>query len=249
MPSPIDICNMALSEIGTRSTIAAFDEGSAESEQCSVWYDSLREMLLRAAPWGFSRAQANLALLGTLGENTSPNPWPYKYLYPADALRVRYMLPPQPNNSGLIPNDALLSYCGPSRANRFIIGNDLDEFSNQRKVVLTNVKDTQAVYIIDVQDVSLFDASFRIALVGLLAFKLVIPLTGNAGMRRDFALSAQDAINSARAADGNEAISSTDHTPDWISARGGDSGNPYADPLWGQLGSWFVGWDNISWGS
>ena len=81
--SPIDIANMALAEIGTRSSITAFDDGSVEGYQAGLWYDQLRQMLLRTAPWGFSRGQLVLTQLGDLvPDATAPYPYLFKYAYP-----------------------------------------------------------------------------------------------------------------------------------------------------------------------
>lgn len=241
MASEIDIANRALSEIGTRSTIASFSEGSAESEQCALWYDKLRQMLLRAAPWGFARKQATLSALGTLSAGTSQYPWPYKYAYPADALRVRYLLPPTPP-IGNMP----MFWGGPSRANRFLIGQDVNGLGQPIKVLLATLESAQAVYIADTTDVSLFDPSFDVALTALLSYKLVIPLSGNVAMKSEFRTLADSMITTARVADGNEAMPTTEHTPDWIMARG--DGMVYPS-MFGELGNWYLGYDNLDWGS
>lgn len=245
MTTAVDICNLALSEIGTRSTIDALDEGSKESIQCALWYDRMREALLRAAPWGFARAQFPLTLLGSAATTTSPYPWSFKYAYPSDALAIRYLLPPTPPLADVIPPQSSYSFCwpGPSRTSRFIIAND-GAPGEHAKVILSNVETAQAVYITNEDDPDLFDPSFVLALAAALAFKLVIPLTGNVGMRTTFAQAAQDAVTSARVSDGNEAIPTTDHIPDWMAARG--LGGAYANNF--SLGNWFTPYQDINWG-
>lgn len=245
MPSSIDICNRALSECGARSTINAFDEGSAEAIQCSLWYDVLRKSLLRVAPWGFAREQVDLSLLGSGEAGTSIYPWPFMYAHPPNALRVRYLLPPSPP-ADQQPLPFAYGLMGPSRANRFIIAQARNALDQPIKVVLGTLRDAQAVIVTDTTDVSLFDPLFDLALTALLSYKMVIPLTGNAGMRDQFRASVQDAITSARVADGNEAIPTTDHTPDWISARG--DGFAYPNAGMNLLGNWYIGWDDLSWG-
>jgi hypothetical protein len=121
MSSPIDICNRALSDIGARANITSFSENSAAAQQCALWYDHLRKALLRGAHWNFARAQVELSPLGDLASGTSPYPWPFKYTYPPDALKVRYVLPPTPASGSLDP-----LFCTPSRNNRFLPINDLD---------------------------------------------------------------------------------------------------------------------------
>lgn len=238
MASQIDIWNLALSEIGTSSTVAAANEGSEEAIQCGIWYDTLRQTLLRSAPWAFARRQAPLSTLGSLAQGTSPYPWPYKYAYPPDALRVRYILPP-------VASAAEGSSGAPSRVNRFIPAYDKNIYEQPIKVLLGTVRDAQAVYIVDVTDVAQFDPSFRLALAAMLAYKVCMSLSGNVNLRADFRAAADMAVVSARAADGNEAMPTTDHVPDWITARSGG----YAPQMFNEIGNWFIPYDTLNWGS
>lgn len=257
--SIISICNRALSEIGTRSTIASLEEGSPEATQCALWYDNLRQQLLRTANWGFARFQLSLTQLGDLiPDETSPYPWAYKYAYPSDCIKMRYILAPPPStltgsiNPPTVGQPILTSCFSPSRANRFIVANDRDNLLNQRRLILSNVYQAIGAYTGDVTDPSLFDTLFDGALTAALAYKLVIPLSGNVGLKKDFGDHVRESIVNARVADGNEAISKTDHTVDWIATRGLGSIYGYG-PLctigcptdWGD---WWGGNDNWSWG-
>ncbi len=105
------------------------------------------------------------------------------------------------------------------------------------------------MYVVDVTDPLMFNASFEVALSAALAYKLVMPLTGNAGMKSGFQAIAAQELLQARVKDGNEAIPSTDHTPDWIAVRGfGAWANGFAGGGFG-LGQWYNGWSDMSWGS
>lgn len=257
MTSIIDICNRALSEIGTQSTIASLDEESNEAIQCKLWYDNQRQGLLRSAPWGFARRQVVLSQTGDLyPDDTSPYPWLWKYTYPADCLKFRYILaPPLIAPGAITPPQVGVGIqgpwnCTPSRTNRFIIVADVDQYGVQSKALVSNVYTAIGVYTLDVTNPDLFDTNFESALAASLAYKLVIPLSGNVGVREQFKESAKDAIMNARANDGNEAIPTSDHTVDWIAARvsgGWDGSFTYsAGPQWGQC---FGGWDNMNgWG-
>lgn len=264
MTTDIEICNMALSEIGTQSTIATLAENSNEAIQCNVWYNTLRKRLLRAAQWGFARQQVVLTLLGDLiPDNTSVYPYLFKYAYPTDALKIRYILQPPPDfNNTVAPSVGLPigppSWLSPSRANRFIVGSEVISMVNT-KLILTNVGTPNStfadaggavgVYTADVEDVDLFDELFIGALASALAYKLCIPLSGNVGMRNEFMKSAQDAIDQARAADGNEAIPSSDIRVDWMDGRGIGSPFGYGAAAGSVWGSWNGGCDNMNWGA
>ena len=71
---PVDICNMALSEIGARVKITNLttDTGPA-AVHCNIWYDQLRKQLLRSAPWGFARYTIVLTPTGSILNNPSDN--------------------------------------------------------------------------------------------------------------------------------------------------------------------------------
>ncbi len=251
MTSPADIVNRALSSIGARSTIASFEESSKEAQQGNLWYDKRRRQLLRTAPWGFARMTEQLSLLGTLVDSTAPYPFLYKYEYPSACFKMRYVLgsPADAIPSGIpVTGDSLFGAMGmsPSRANRYLVASDTDEYGNQRKVILSNVQNAIAVYTGDVVSPDMWDDLFEDALTSVLAYTFVIPLTGNAGMRDDFRRAAEVAITNARAADGNEAINSTQHTPDWISVRGYGVDLPFVGVGWG---AWNSSYEDMSWGS
>lgn len=258
--TPTDICNRALSEIGARATITIIDNSTPAGLQCGIWYDTIRQQLLRMAPWGFARKTLALTLQGQLTDSppTSPYPWQFKYGYPADCIKVNYLLPIPPTSTTNVPvvGIPLVPYAMPSRNCRFIIGYDMVDPTDTDnddlvpgRVILSNVRDAVGVYIADVTDPDIMDHGFKEALVAALASKLVQPLTGNAGMKGDYEKLAQMHITQARVEDANEAVPSTDHTPDWIATRGGPV-YPYGGPggFDFNLGQWYSGYDNGSWG-
>lgn len=249
MASDIDLCNRALAEIRARATIASLEEVSTEAQNCRLFYDSTRKQLLRSAHWGFARRQVPLSLLGTLVAGTSEYPWAYSYEYPARCIKMRYILPSPPVGSDsalVVPGSSWNPYLSPSRANRFLISS-IDDDASASRVVLSNVKDAIGVFTSNVTNVDLFDPLFEEALVKALAAKLVIPLAGEVKMKADLESFAYNAVVSARVADGNEALPTTAHTPDWIAARNQDYGARFLDSQFA-LGEWYAGWDQLSWG-
>lgn len=124
MPAQVDICNRALSVIGTRSTIASMTESTPEAQACTIHFEGACRAMLRLAPWSFARATVQGALLAAAPgtpENpngTAPLPlvpisasnptgstptqivsWQYEYAWPQDCIRLRQVKPPtnQPN--------------------------------------------------------------------------------------------------------------------------------------------------------
>ena len=110
MPSQTDICNRALSVIGTRSSIASMTENSIEAEACTAHFELSCRALLRLAPWSFARKTVPGALIAAApGTPENPNgvlpfplvpniagnqalqivPWLYEYAWPQDCIRLR----------------------------------------------------------------------------------------------------------------------------------------------------------------
>lgn len=253
MASAVDICNEALLEVGARTSINAFTDGSPAAFACQTYYDQMRKLLLRTAPWNFCRAQGDLSLLLSLTNGDAvPVPWSYEYLYPPDCVKFRYMIgrPISTVTTGIpVTGDIIFpSAFGASRRQRFLVGQDRDSSNNTRKVILTQACQAVGVWNRDETNVDLFDSGFHEALVALLCYKFVIPLSGNVGMKNSYLGLAKDAVMAARAMDGEESLSTTDHTPDWIAARGLGLGFPYDTLSASQLGYYCEAWNNLNWG-
>jgi hypothetical protein len=230
-----------------------------------MFYDSTRRTLLRTAQWGFARKTAPLALLGSLAANppTSIYPWLFKYEYPSDCLHMRYVLPqaiPQPNQAQvpavgvLVPPPSF----GPNRTNRYLRSYDDTgtPLAPPREVILSNVVSALGVYTVDVTNPDMWDDGFLTAMYHSLAEKVVIPLTGNTGMKETWIKIAEARIMEARAMDGNEAIPSSDVVVDWIVGRnsgGGWSGGLDGgfgwggDYLGGSMGQCWGGYGSMPW--
>lgn len=227
--SVVEICNLALSAMGTRSTISDISEGSAEARQCALHYDAARDAVLAAAHWNFARKQVALALLkdATLATpDDVPQPWLYEYAYPSDAIQARYMM-------STIDTSAASSMFGVASPGvsqltgspiRFLISLDVDDNGNDVKVILSNQEDAQLVYTKRVIDPNLFDSTFVQAFAYYLASKLVIALSGDKQLARDMFSVADRVTTQARVTNGNEGGPTViDHLPDWLRVRGVES--------------------------
>jgi hypothetical protein len=233
MPGQLDICNQALSVVGTRSTIASLTEASNEAQQCSLHYDTILTGLLRLHRWSFARRQMSLALLcAASGTPENPSgtppfpvqPWNYSYAYPNDCVRVRSVFNPYrayPASQNGIPTINNLSTITNNSTFQipFQIAVDKDSAGNTIKVILTNQQQAQLIYTMEVTDPNLWDSDFSDAMVYTLAARLCGPLTGNTNLIQVFLRTAQDAIVRARVDDSNESPTPAEHIPDWISAR------------------------------
>jgi hypothetical protein len=242
MPTQIDICNAALSEVGTRSTIASMTEASNEARNCAIHWDFARRSALRAAHWSFAGTQVALALLSAqMGTPENPNgvapmppwPWNYEYAYPNDCLRIRYLqwppttngTPTQLNWTGNYPpldtgDSGALGANSMRRRPPYEVSSDMDTVGNKIKVILTNLEFALIKYTYDCTDPNMWDADFEEAFIWIFAAKLCGPLTGDKEQAKLCAENALEAILKAKVDDANESPQSPNTMPDWIRARG-----------------------------
>jgi hypothetical protein len=118
-----------------------------------------------------------------------------------------------------------------------------------RTVILTNVKNAKVIYTALMLYPSVWDPLFREAMVAYLASQIALPLSTDKrfGMqlRKDNIEIAKMKIKEARVVDGNEGISSSDISVDWMRTRnvGGRSSWGYQDDGPGGFGG---GWDSLA---
>lgn len=107
MTDLVDIINLALQAIGTRTTVASLSENSNEAIQANLVIARLRDDLLRMAPWDCATNYASLTYItSTPGTPENPTagtalwqkgqpapPWAYEYQYPVDCLRGMFIVP------------------------------------------------------------------------------------------------------------------------------------------------------------
>ena len=248
--SEITIWNEALSAMGARARVSSPTENSPQARECALRYSSVRDTLLRSAPWDFAERTISAGLLkaapgteentesaGPWSTNWPPPPWLYMYLYPADCVRMlRVKLQPYARQTTNVP---IFSYSPAENtpmqelAIPFKRSTDFAD-GKQRTVVLTNAQDALFVYTARVTNPALFDVLFTEALVNSLASELCIPLAGAPGLANGLAQKANNTIMTARLADANEGLTVIEHVPDFLRVRGvssmNASGGLYAEP-------------------
>jgi hypothetical protein len=189
----VDICNRALSRLGTRATISALDENSTEARTVSIWYAATRDTLLRAHDWNFARRRVLLAEQGT-----APVGWVFRYALPTDCIRLLRIATENSAESA-----------------RFEVAGDAVS-----RFVLCDETAAEAVYTARVDDPNLYDAGFSTALVDQLAAHIAYPITQKTDTAVRLAQMARAALSEAMASDVNEAAAgSQDRLPDWIAVR------------------------------
>ena len=199
MTSEIDICNLALLRLGTRSSIASFSEGSVEANACARIYGLLRDMLLSSHPWTFATRRVELASLGR-----PPPQWHCRYAYPSDCLHIRQLHPPK----------------GEHKVPPFLIAGDVDDLGNPIKVILCNVPAAQLTYTARMEATDMFPSHFIEALAWMIAAELANALTGDDALSANTMQMATSAVNASKVNDANENATPQEHLPDWVMVRG-----------------------------
>lgn len=258
--SPTSLCQQSLLMIGARTSITSVfpSDGSTEANTCNILYAPVITNLLRSAHWAFARKQIAATQLKALyvngvlqtGTNAPPTPWFYEYAYPADCLKVRFIMnltantavaPPLTTGGGQFPVPRALA-----GFSRFTPAIDTDSHGVAQKVILTDQCQAQMVYTADLSSSpNLWDSQFYMAAAAALATYLVNPLARNAALMKEMIEMAVGTIQAARATDGNEALPTQDHIPDWIQIRGAGGG-------WGVGaggGTLCAGYDQMSFGN
>jgi hypothetical protein len=241
MTTDVDICNRALQQMGTQSTIVSLSELSAEAAACALRYNNLRQRLLRAALWGFAKASGTLTLLraapGTpeLPSTTAISwsaafptpPWQYSYAYPLDCLRFLGVQFPTIYASGSagIPISPVQTYLQPPAADDepkipWEQAVEPDAFGNQQRVIHCDVSQALGVYTRDLLLPDQWDPAFQSAMVAALAAELSIPLSGDKGLYDRNTKAVRDILTEIRVMDANEGQAIDNRMPDALRARG-----------------------------
>ena len=164
MASVVQLCNMALSHIGSEARVSSISppDSSVEAGYCATFYDLARTELLDPGNWAFALKRTALA------EVTNPSTvWAYAYAKPSNCLRALRIL--------LTRNLAFQPHTDDRGGAAFDVEGD---------VILTNEPDAVLLYVQDVTDSTKFPASFTSALSYLLASYLAGPIIkGNEGVR------------------------------------------------------------------
>ena len=209
MASVVQICNMALSHIGSEARVSSISppDGSVEAGYCATFYDMARTEMIEPGNWRFVLKRAALAQTTNVSQT-----WAYAYVLPSDCLRAQRVLRPGSTLTVFTQDDPHFS------------PNDQDsaDFELEGEVLYTNEPDAVLVYVRDVTDSTKFSPSFTSALSYLLASYLAGPiLKGNEGVRVGDAMRerAMALADMAAAASANASSTTHDFMPSSIRAR------------------------------
>jgi len=196
------IANLALSHLGNKDSLSDIEtDTSREAEVCRIFFDTVRDEMLRQFPWPFATKFAELSEVEE--EPDPPDEWGYSYRYPSDCLYIRRILSGARNDS---------------RATRepYKIGVD-----GTGKLIYTDLESAVVEYTFRNEDPTDYPDDFTMALSYRLASYMAPQLTqGDPFALRDFCLKMYAlSVSAANAAAFNE--EQPDEPPDseFISSR------------------------------
>jgi hypothetical protein len=223
--SSLDIANLGLSALGVEDSIASFSEASVEAAVCNRWYEPVRDLVFRAAPWDALEAHSRLATMSTRDDDedwvlTDPTPgYLYAFSFPSDMIRPRY----------------LTTY------ERFKLTT-----VNGSRAIVTNIETPILCYSKKITDPSQWDIDLQHAVVYALAAHICKAVTGkDSDLQNMFSL-AKDKIDSARMhSDNNSQDQPMQSVAPWISARGYSANLPGTRYIYPPDNFQLVGMNNL----
>lgn len=180
--SDVDLCNMALSNLGISLGIQSLNDQTAEGKACKFWYAKTRDQLLKYAPWNFAFFNQALATDGSIVPNSlfAYPGWTYSYQYPNDCLQAIAVVTVYGQRLGTYYWSSYWGFPFPANYGGFpkipfkVVQSTA---SPGQKAILTDIPaPAYLLYIREVTDTSLFDPLFCDAFSWLLAAKVAGPL-------------------------------------------------------------------------
>lgn len=194
----VGIYNLALNAVGERNNISSPTETSRQAEVCNLWYETVRDHILSAAPWPEATRQDYLAELSEQDDHiwTAGEPrqgYRFSYALPSDCLRPRYL----------------------TNFSKFL----LTERDNVKRVN-TNTENAILVYTAVQENISLWSADFKMSVIYGLAAHICTPLSGKPSRAKMLGDKANEFITTARVNAANSDNETHESIPEWIRARG-----------------------------
>ena len=204
--SEIDICNLALANLGEQARVTSIDpsDGSREADLCAQFFDLARDQMLEKHAWDFALRSV------TLTKRSSSPRVDYKcaYDYPDDVLSVL----------SVVRSDVDYNYKTMGNTGQQPYSVELD--ANGDRVLLTDEDNALLLYVAKVTDSTKWSSLFVRALSWQLACHLAGPvLKGEEGMKM-IQMCEQMADRTFRQAtkhdgDHKRDVDTNDHVPIW----------------------------------
>jgi hypothetical protein len=214
VPSVVEICNLALADLGDSATVASISppEGSAQAEHCARFYPIALYALLELHNWSFATKRTAL----TPADNPSST-WAYAYALPSSAISIVAILDPGASDDySTAGPDSLSGLYTPQRYAR-----ETDSAGNH--IILTNQELAVARYTSVVTDTTKFTPLFVMCLTCMLRSMLAGPVLKAEAGRAESKAAKQELLTvwlpKATAADAQDRNVQPGQVVSWVSNR------------------------------
>lgn len=194
MVSKIDICNLALAQLG-QEPITSLTQSDERARRLNLFYEPVKQEVLRTHNWAFAAAEEPLALL-----ETREHPLPYVYQYPLDALYIRRVFRPGSGRQNGLFREVYIQ-------------------AGNIRALKSNISNASAEYTRNVGDENLFDPAFIKAFSLALAADLAVALTGDAALSRQILQKYTLSLDEARRSNMSEEMAERVASSAFVEAR------------------------------
>lgn len=200
MATDIDICNLALSQLGEEGEITGLNppDGSEFAAQCSRYYPVALRKLFEEFDWGFAQARFKLNELSNYDKTLYS--YAHAYALPSDCVRVVRV------SKANDPDKTIINPANTEFPKNFEV---MYSRTTDNRILLTNVEDAIIQYTMYKNAPALFPTYFIEALVLALAVYLVGPLKRSdpaSQMATNLRQAYEQALNRAKTADAANSI-------------------------------------------
>ena len=189
--------NMAMSHIGSKSSIQQEDEKSPPANACRLWYPVSRIAALEAYNWGFARKSS---LLTTHSLAAPTLRWGFRYAYPSDCIAPRLIENPLGDEEDTIPFE-------------------IENADDDTICILTNQEQATLIYTKDVELVDIMPVHFMKMVALYLAHSIVVEITGKSGNKDRLLRDFEQMAITAPSVDANFGVNKPDRDASWVRGR------------------------------
>lgn len=202
MPSSqVEVYNLALSHIQSKSFVQSLTEDSIERKTCDVHFQNSMDVVLEDHDWGFASKYETLAVLKESTDTVPPPlPWLFEYQYPANCLKVREIQRSTDSEKEIA----------------FAIGlND----NNTGRVIHTDKSTAVARFTRRITNPNIFSPKAIVAVSFKLATRIEPSLVGDLKIKNDLEKHYLNSIASAQSSNFNEGVNRDEAEPELIASR------------------------------
>lgn len=211
MANAVEICNLALSFLGDRATVASINppEQTAQAQMCATYYPIARSALLEMHDWSFATKRAILARL----DDEDDSGWNGVYQLPSDTMHV-IRVKPYGTENPLVRDGVQYPFfeTNPTDCRFDVLGRKL----------YTNAENPVAHYVSSEVSEGAFTPTFVTALAYYLAGQIAgARVKGKEGQTVAQTLQKQFmvALSIAKSRDANQQNRRTSFVPKWLAVR------------------------------